>query len=161
MLGAHAVQLASVIQQQGYDAITRIIGEVESWMDAHGYTTVEQLRGAALSSLSTFEDLNPRPLAARLLSPCDGLGCSLCAQGCLYQAVSMGPNGIHIDPDVCSGCGLCVQPAFRADIPGLEVIPAAPQGGGGVWRPGGLWPPRPAKPTARVRRAMPGHWSIP
>ena len=21
----------------------------------------------------------------------------------------MGPNGINIDPDVCSGCGLCVQ----------------------------------------------------
>ena len=109
MLGAHAVQLASVIQQQGYDAITRIIGEVEPWMDAHGYATVEQLRGVALSSLYTFEDLNPRPLAARLLSPCDGLGCGLCAQGCLYQAVTMGPDGIQIDPDVCSGCGLCVQ----------------------------------------------------
>lgn len=46
MLGAQAVQVGTVLQLEGYPAITRIVRELTAWMDAHGIASPEQLRGA-------------------------------------------------------------------------------------------------------------------
>ncbi|MEG1523396.1 MAG: tRNA-dihydrouridine synthase [Clostridia bacterium] len=107
MLGATAVQLASAIQLSGYGIITKIINDLNTWLDAHGYMDVSEIRGAALPTLHPFEDIKPRPLTAHLLAPCND-DCELCCSGCLYDAVTHTGTGIVIDQKRCSGCGLCV-----------------------------------------------------
>ena len=108
MMGAECVQLASVIMREGYGAITHIIEELESWMGQHSCKELREIRGAALASLMPFEDVQPQPLTAKLDSPCCREDCDLCRKGCLYQAITRGEDGIHIDPRLCTGCGFCV-----------------------------------------------------
>jgi len=107
MLGAQAVQVGTVLQLEGYPAITRIVRELTAWMDAHGIASPEQLRGAALPSLTPFEDIDPQPLTAHLETPCPVTECGLCSAGCIYGALSRRPEGWVLDPRLCRGCGLC------------------------------------------------------
>lgn len=108
MLGADAVQLAAVIQLRGYGAITEVLDGMSEWLSSHGYESMEAVRGVALSSLMPFEEIRPKPLTVVVREPCDDVGCDLCANGCLYDAVSRDEAGfIRIDNSRCDGCGLC------------------------------------------------------
>lgn len=109
MLGATCVQLASVIQLHGYQVITDVLNDLETWMRGHGYSDIEEIRGAALAGLHPYEDINPRPLRASMTEDCCD-ACSLCADSCLYHAISRAPDGrIVLTPSNCSGCGLCAE----------------------------------------------------
>ena len=106
MLGAKCVQLASVLLREGYAVIPRILTDMEEWMTAHGYHSIQEVCGAALDSLQPFEELPPRPLTARLTGECDG--CGMCLNSCLYNAVVPGETGmVRIDAGRCTGCGMC------------------------------------------------------
>jgi dihydroorotate dehydrogenase/NAD-dependent dihydropyrimidine dehydrogenase PreA subunit len=108
MLGAQAVQIASVILLEGYGAIGSIISGVEAWLAEHGYSDYPEIRGAALASLRPFEDLSPAPLKAAVKERCTS-ACEICLRGCIYHAIHRdGDGAIRIDPDACSGCGWCV-----------------------------------------------------
>ena len=108
MLGADAVQLASVIQLRGYEAIAQVLAGLAAWLSAHGHEDLSRVRGAALPSLMPFEDVRPKPLTVVLREPCEDAACDLCIHGCLYGAVSRDEAGcIRIDPARCGGCGLC------------------------------------------------------
>jgi dihydroorotate dehydrogenase subfamily 1 len=109
MLGATAVQLASAIQQDGYGVITKLIGDLDDWLAGHGYTEVEQVRGAALPSLMPFEDIKPQRRKATITERCDSAttDCNMCRSGCLYDAIERENGVIVIDADACEGCGLC------------------------------------------------------
>lgn len=110
MLGATAVQLASTIQLHGYDIISSIIVAMESWLDSHGYTSIDDIRGVALESLRPFEDIVPRSLTATNTELCTVTDCALCIQSCLKGAISRDKNGaIAINTLRCDGCGLCVE----------------------------------------------------
>ena len=105
MLRARCVQLASVLLREGYEAIPRILGDLERWMTAHGYSSLEEVCGLALNSLMPFEELPPRPLTARLTGGCDG--CGKCVHSCLYGAISIRDGKVVIDDARCTGCGMC------------------------------------------------------
>ena len=47
MAGATAVGVGSAIYYRGPEAITAIRDEMHTWLEAYGYTTVEQVRGLA------------------------------------------------------------------------------------------------------------------
>jgi dihydroorotate dehydrogenase/NAD-dependent dihydropyrimidine dehydrogenase PreA subunit len=107
MLGADAVQLASVIQTHGFEIITKIKGELSRWLEVRHYS-LEDIRGSALSSLLPFEDLKPQPLIAAI-SDCECLPeCQKCTAACLYDAISYGAS-LTIEPSLCVGCGICVD----------------------------------------------------
>lgn len=106
MMGAECVQLASVIMREGYDVITRIVRDLESWMELHQCASLREIRGTALDSLRPFEDVPPQPLIAHLATSCAS-DCDLCRKGCLYGAIRREADGIHIDSKKCTGCGFC------------------------------------------------------
>ena len=109
MLGADAVQLATAIQLHGCGVIREVVEGLSHWLETHGYESLDAVRGMALQSLKPFEEIRPRPLSSVVLQPCADEDCDVCAEGCLYEAVSRGADGsIHIDHDRCDGCGLCV-----------------------------------------------------
>lgn len=107
MLGAHGVQLASGILREGYGLIPRILGDLERWMEEHGYRAVDELVGRALDSLRPFEEIPPRSLVVHLTGACDG--CGRCAAGCLYDALECTAEGLALHPERCSGCGMCAE----------------------------------------------------
>ena len=110
MLGATAVQLASAIQLQGYDVISSIISAMETWMESHGYNSVDDIRGVALASLRPFEDIVPRSLVASLIEPCACTDCHICEQSCIKGAITRNDDcTIAINSLRCDGCGLCVE----------------------------------------------------
>jgi dihydroorotate dehydrogenase (fumarate) len=45
LAGAQVVQICSNLYQKGMGRIKEIVGELESWMDAHGYTSIDEFRG--------------------------------------------------------------------------------------------------------------------
>ena len=45
LAGAHAVQIASVLYQKGFQEIGSMLEKLESWMDRHNYRTIEDFRG--------------------------------------------------------------------------------------------------------------------
>ena len=109
MLGASCVALASVIQINGYGAISRVIADCVDFLQTHGCSSVSELQGVALPSLHPFEDIEPQPLCASAVKACAQDSCNVCTNGCLYDAISRQDAGeIFIDPKRCSGCGHCV-----------------------------------------------------
>lgn len=112
MLGAQAVQLASVIQQKGFQIITQIISDLDAWLAGNGHENIQAIRGSALATLQAFEDIEPVLLTARLVGNCDikcANTCQLCAQSCLYDALDRRSDGIVIKSSACRGCGMCVE----------------------------------------------------
>ena len=113
MMGATVVQMGSAIMLRGYGHITETLQKLESWLQEKGYSDLAELRGKALSSLSAFEELPERLLRAKMTAPCDGTcpeGCpARCVGACLYEAISLGAEGIAVDAAACTGCGLCAS----------------------------------------------------
>ena len=110
MLGASTVQLGSAILLEGYQAIQDIVSGLEDWMTAHRLSSYDQIRGAALPTLATFEELEPRRMhAARTAAQTLGISPSAlaaCQKACLQQAIL---DTMEIDAQKCNGCGLCVS----------------------------------------------------
>jgi dihydroorotate dehydrogenase subfamily 1 len=107
MLGAQTVQIASAIQLGGYGVIETILKDLADWLHRKGFQSVAEIRGSALASLRPFEDISPTPLKAAVSRPCT-IQCSLCMDGCIYDAIDRDDTGaIRIDPVICTGCGMC------------------------------------------------------
>ncbi len=109
MLGATGVELASIIQVNGYGVITRVLDACVSWLSAHGCGGFAELQGTALPTLHLFEDIKPQPLCATPAGRCMDVDCRICMDGCLYDAAARNGQGeVRIDAARCSGCGNCV-----------------------------------------------------
>ncbi len=55
LAGAAAVELCSVLYQHGVTRIGSVLEEISSWMDAHGFASIEEFRG----KMSQEESMNP------------------------------------------------------------------------------------------------------
>lgn len=113
MLGAATVQMGSAIMLHGYAHITKTLQQMEQWLNDNGYSSLSQLRGRALPTLSAFEDLPDKMLPAKMAAPCDGF-CpdgrqGRCIKACLYNAISLKNERIVVDVAACTGCGLCAS----------------------------------------------------
>ncbi len=110
MLGANAVQIGSAVHLNGYEIFDRILADLNVWTDAHGVSEYEEICGAALPSLTSFEDLYSKPLHAELRDPAAVLAVlseedkSSLRRCCLAGAVR---DDLSIDEKKCNGCGLC------------------------------------------------------
>lgn len=115
MLGAGAVQLASGILREGCGLISRVVEDLERWLEDHGYPSAEAVVGRALDSLRPFEDIPRLPLAVRLTGRCDG--CGRCVKSCLYDALCCTEAGLTVHAERCGGCGMCaaVCPSLTMD----------------------------------------------
>lgn len=113
MLGATTAQMGSAIMLHGYAHITKTLQQMEQWVKDNGYSSLLQLRGLALPTLSAFEDLPNKLLPAKMTAPCEGScpdGCrGRCIESCLYNAISLKNERIAVDSAACTGCGLCTS----------------------------------------------------
>ena len=70
MLGCTAVQICTSILINGYERIGEILRDLKDWMDGHGYQSFEEIRGKALSSLKSFEEIKLEPYVVGMKRAC-------------------------------------------------------------------------------------------
>ncbi|SCG82359.1 dihydroorotate dehydrogenase family protein [Proteiniborus sp. DW1] len=109
MLGASTVQLCTSLIMNGYGRINEILGDLENWLEHKGFNSLDEIRGQALSSLKSFEEISIEPYIAKVSNVCNMNDCNICIKSCMYGAISTKNDIIVIDDSKCTGCGLCVS----------------------------------------------------
>lgn len=108
MLGCSVVQICTSILIHGYDRIGEILRDLENWMDDHGYESFDTIKGRALSSLKSFEEIKVEPYVAKVKTVCRDSQCEECIHHCFYGAIKWMDGQIAINSEKCTGCGLCI-----------------------------------------------------
>lgn len=109
MCGATTVQLATAVLWNGYEIISKIVKDLENWMNSKGYHSFEEIRGIALPHITTTEQLAKEPFLAAKIDPDTCVNCGRCQKVCMYEAISMNGKACEVNKDKCDGCGLCTQ----------------------------------------------------
>ena len=107
MLGASAVQVGTAVMINGFEKITEIVNDLEKWLEEKGVKEVKSIRGAALKNLKSFEEIKIEPVVSRIGDPTCNADCIACVKACIYGAISKEGNIMIVDPEKCTGCGLC------------------------------------------------------
>jgi dihydroorotate dehydrogenase (NAD+) catalytic subunit len=102
MAGASAVQVCTLPILKGPNVYGKLANELNSFLDSHGYASVEDIRGLTIRKMAEREAMTV-PVVDQ--GKCNL--CGLCGMSCAYGAISQA-QGLYIDPDKCFGCGLCV-----------------------------------------------------
>lgn len=105
MAGASAVQVCTAAILQGPKVYGKIVGELNEFLNSHGYSSVEDIKGLAIKKASerVFRTYPKVPVVDHELCKL----CSICETSCPYQAISR-TDKLEIDAGRCFGCGLCV-----------------------------------------------------
>ena len=107
MAGASAVQICTEAILKGPSVYGKIAGELNAFLDSHGYAAVPEIIGLSLRKMQqrsfTTEAVPPVVEAGRCI------GCGNCVRSCPYQAIQLHEKVAAIDSQACFGCGLCVS----------------------------------------------------
>ena len=107
MAGASAVQICTEAILKGPSVYGKIAGELNAFLDSHGYAAVHEIIGLSLRKMQqrsfTTEAVPPVVEAGRCI------GCGNCIRSCPYQAIQLHEKVAAIDSQACFGCGLCVS----------------------------------------------------
>ena len=109
MLGATTVQLCTAVMWNGYGQITKILKDLDAWMDQKGYKSFDEIRGIALKDITTVEKLAEMPPLFAEIDADKCTGCGLCKRSCFYRAIEKQGDICAADKSKCDGCGLCAQ----------------------------------------------------
>lgn len=118
MLGASVVQVGTAVMLKGPEKITEIIDDFERWCEDKQVTDIAQIRGKALQSLLSFDEMKIEPATSTVGSvPCD-IDCDACTKACMYEAIVKENGNVQVEEEFCTGCGLCtfVCPANKLKL---------------------------------------------
>lgn len=106
MVGASAVQVCTAAILRGPQVFGRIARELGQWLDAHGYTSPEEIRGLTHRRL---RESHPKSACGRPhLFPSECTACGACVTSCMVEAIHVDERGLWLDEARCAGCGLCI-----------------------------------------------------
>ncbi|MBI9102713.1 MAG: tRNA-dihydrouridine synthase [Spirochaetales bacterium] len=109
MLGASSVQMLTHIILNGWETAASILEGLQRWMEKSGVENMDELKGTALSSLHSFEEIQMESCTSMVVSECRSPDCERCITGCMYDAISCTAGVYSVDKSECTGCGLCVS----------------------------------------------------
>jgi ferredoxin len=111
MAGATAVGICTAAILRGPGVFRKIAAELSAWLDEHGYESVRDIVGMALTRAWPAGQL-PAPEVKS--AACNG--CGICVTACVYGAISEADGKVAIDEELCTRCGLCVTRCRLAAI---------------------------------------------
>jgi dihydroorotate dehydrogenase subfamily 1 len=103
MAGASAVQVCTAAILRGPGVFGKIAAELGAWLDKHGYASVGDIRGLAITRAWPEGRLEPP-----IVEPDACNGCSVCTSACVYGAIHVVDGKAALDGETCTRCGLCV-----------------------------------------------------
>ncbi|HPU68891.1 MAG TPA: 4Fe-4S binding protein [Acetomicrobium flavidum] len=106
MAGASAVQICTQAILEGPKAFKRIAQETSKWLDEHGYSSLDDIKGLTAKKWSSRKEPLVKVTPSVDEEKC--IGCHRCEESCVYYAIKVGSSGkAGVTPDACFGCGLC------------------------------------------------------
>lgn len=113
MAGASAVQICTAAILEGPSVYSRVIKELNDWLDSHNYNSVEDIRGLTARKIKE-RSVKRDPIAPKIdLDKCTV--CGRCVKSCAYRAINM-KDKPSIDRERCFGCGLCLTRCLEGAI---------------------------------------------
>jgi len=109
LAGATTVQVCTVLYQDGYGAIGKMVEGLEGFMKRKGYKSPNDFRGKILNQLVSPIAIPDEPPIKASVDEDVCTGCGDCEDICFYSAISMKNDLAAIDTVKCDGCGLCVS----------------------------------------------------
>lgn len=109
MLGATTVQTCTAVMWNGYPFITKMLNDLNDWMDKKGYNSFDDIRGIALKDIETVEVLAKLPPKFASIDKDTCTNCGVCEKLCFYRAISEADGARAASRDTCDGCGICRQ----------------------------------------------------
>ncbi len=108
LAGATTVQTCTAIVLQGYEFLEKLNEGLVSFMDAKGYERLEDFRGKAAGTVVGLQEVVREHNCYAVIDADRCTACDTCRRVCIYDAVQKG-DVYHIVPELCDGCGLCVE----------------------------------------------------
>lgn len=107
MVGASAVQVCSAAIKDGHRVYGKIAQEMDDWLAAHGYSSLEAIKGLYRRRLSERRAFTKRPVMAIDEIAC--IGCRACLGRCVQGALDFDEDKqvARVKQENCIGCGFC------------------------------------------------------
>lgn len=111
MSGAKIMQVCSVLMLRGIEWLPKIIKDVDTFLDEHGYADLDSIYGIASRKAAPLAKLfEAEPVYVKIdREACAFPKCAICVKMCFYSALHVGSEKIVNNPDNCIGCELCVN----------------------------------------------------
>ena len=108
MAGASAVQVCTEAILRGPTVYARIAGELNKFLDEHGYASVDEIRGLTVRLMR--QRGAPHSAGPPEVSRERCTLCGICEKSCPYDAIHQDKEAkiLEIDEEKCFHCGLCV-----------------------------------------------------
>ena len=117
--GAAAVGICTVTIVKGPAVVSRINEQMIQFMQDHGISSLEELRGRVLAqidfskSIEERQEYEKRPVKSinkvAFIDQRACTKCQICHRICFYGAVEKDKERFLICPSICKGCGLCIS----------------------------------------------------
>lgn len=111
-LGCANLQVTTSVMQYGYRIIADLKDGLASYLGEKGFSTVQDMVGAALPNLVPADELNRHSISYPKFNRNQCLGCGRCFLSCLdggHQALALddATGKPILNPKMCVGCHLC------------------------------------------------------
>ncbi len=114
-LGCGNVQVCTAAMVFGFKIVDDMVSGLSNFMDEKGYTSIEQFRGKAVATVTSWTQLNLNHVEKAVINQDACIQCGRCHVVCedtSHQAITATLNGkrhFEIKEDECVGCNLCVS----------------------------------------------------
>jgi dihydroorotate dehydrogenase/Pyruvate/2-oxoacid:ferredoxin oxidoreductase delta subunit len=110
MAGASLVGVCTAALLNGAKVYGKIADEAAQWLDAHGYTHIEEVRGVYLERFREGQRVVTTVEQTAWVDESRCKSCTVCEKVCQFDALKAPPKTLaHVDSAACTSCGLCVS----------------------------------------------------
>ena len=119
MAGASAVQICTAAILHGPAVYGRVATEIAQWLERHGYSSINQIRGKYLDTYHKGQKIEFAGRPPHIdQSKC--VRCGLCVTSCCPEALSLcgsdDEKTLVVDNHTCVHCGLCLSICPKAAL---------------------------------------------
>ena len=114
-LGSGTVQVCTAAMVYGFKIVQEMESGLSDYMDEMGFTSVSQIVGKAVPTVSDWRYLNLNVISKAVIDQDSCIQCGRCHIACedtSHQAITFEKNGqrhFEVKEDECVGCNLCVN----------------------------------------------------